>query len=120
MLISVKPAFGFMLGRWFLRVGPDPVLDGTVVGGCARSQRPTERPPTNGELQAREPRVQPCAAPRETALRIGENDSDAVRAGPEDHSQECRPAIRPTTPDTGAYRVAGPESSPIGSHQPTA
>jgi hypothetical protein len=64
--------------------------------------------------------MQPCAAPVSTVLGIGQDDGDAVRAGPEDHSQECRPAIRPTTPDAGAHRVAGPESSPVGPHQSTA
>ena len=64
--------------------------------------------------------MQPCAAPVSTVLGIRQDDRDAVRARPEDHSQKCRPAIRPTTPDAGAHRVSGPESSPVGLHQSTA
>ena len=64
--------------------------------------------------------MQPCAASGPTVLGVRQDDKVAAHTGSEDHSQECRPAIRPTTPDAGAHRVAGPESSPVGPHQSTA
>ena len=101
-------------------MGPDPVVDRCVVGWRAAAQRAPERPAADGEVEARDDRVQRSATPRTTALGVREDDRAAVRSGPEDHSQECRPAIRPATPDAGAQRVAGPESSPVGPHQSTA
>ena len=95
-------------------------VDRGVVGRRAAAQRAPERPAADGEVEARDDRVQRGATPRSTALGVRHDDRDAVRAGPEDHSQECRPAIRPTTPDAGAHRVPGPESSPVGPHQSTA
>ena len=64
--------------------------------------------------------MQRGATPWSTVLGVRQDDKDVAHTGSEDHSQECRPAIRPTTPDAGSQRVAGPESSPVGPHQSTA
>jgi hypothetical protein len=64
--------------------------------------------------------VQPGAAPRTTALGVGENDGTAVLPLSENHSQEDRPAIRPAAPDARSHGTGGPESSPVGSHQSNA
>jgi hypothetical protein len=64
--------------------------------------------------------MQPGAAPRTTALGIGNDDGSAILPPPEYHSQEDRPAIRPTTPDAGTHGPGGPGSDPVGSHQSNA
>ena len=101
---------------WALTQSSTAVWSGGVL---LRSARPNARRRT-ARSRHETVRVQPCATPRTTALGVRQDDKDAVHAGSEDHSQECRPAIRPTTPDAGAHRVAGPESSPVGPHQSTA
>ena len=63
--------------------------------------------------------MQPGAAPRTTAPGVGD-DGGAALPLPEYHSQECRPAIRPTAPDARAHGPRWPESSPVGPHQSTA
>ncbi len=109
VLISVKPAFG-SCSRTVAPAGGALTQSSTAARGRAdvpAAQRAPERPATDGEVEAREDRVQPCATPGPSVLGVRQNGRDAVGAGSEDHSQECRPAIRPTTPDAGAHRVAG-------------
>ncbi len=125
VLISVKPAFGCFIGLVLRRtavllVAPDPLPDGAGIRWRAAAQRTSEGPTTHGEVEARGIRVQPSAAPRTTALGVRQEDGGAVRSGPEDHSQECRPAIRPTTPDARSHRLGGPGSRPVGPHESTA
>ncbi len=103
-----------------LREVRDPSGHERGVRAEAAAQRAAERLAADGEVEARDVRVQPGATPRTTALGIGDDDGSAVFSHPENHSQEVRPAIRPTAPDARAHGPGGPESSPVGSHQSNA
>lgn len=120
MLIALNPLPVFVLViRSILREVRDPPGHRGDVRAGAGSQRAAERLAADGEVETRDARVQPGAAPRATAPGVGD-DGQAELPLPENHSQECRPAIRPTTPDARAHRARWPESSPVGPHQSTA
>ena len=121
MLIAFKPASGVGVSLTVrLREVRDPSGHLRGVRAGAAVQRAAERLAADGEVEARDVGMQPGATPRTTALGIGNDDGTAVLPTPENHSQEVRPAIRPTTPDARAHGPGGPESSPVGSHQSSA
>lgn len=90
-----------------------------------QAQGPHERPPSHGALETVGVRVQPGATPREPLPRIGDHPGGSRVVRHRDHSHENRPAIRASTADTRAHRLAPcprvrwrrPESSPVGRAQ---